>query len=79
MGNGWYCCGVLPLMFVSSGYLWNRASRWGMAGFDVVCCHRCSSRVGAARIERLDGEWLVLMWCAATDVRLEWVLVESSV
>ena len=22
-------------------------------------------------------EWLVLMWCAATDVRLEWVLVES--
>ena len=69
--------GVLPLMFVWSGCLWNRASRWGM---DVVlCCHRCSSRVGARRIERLDGEWLVLMWCAATDVRLERVLVESSV
>ena len=46
-----------------------------MAGFDVVsCCHRCLSRVGARRMERLDGEWL-----AATDVRLEWVLVESSV
>ena len=30
-------------------------------------------------IERLVGEWLVLMWCAAGDVRLEWVLVESSV
>ena len=30
-------------------------------------------------IERLDGEWLVLMCCDATDVRLEWALVESSV
>ena len=30
-------------------------------------------------IERLDGEWLGWMWCAANDVRLEWVLVESSV
>ena len=30
------------------------------------------------KIERLDEEMLVLMWCAATDVRLEWVLVESS-
>ena len=56
------------------------AGVWGMAGFDVVLCgHRCSSRVGACRIERLDGEWLVLMWCTATDVRLEWVLVQSSV
>ena len=27
-------------------------------------------------IERLDGELLVLMCCDATDVRLEWVLVE---
>ena len=39
MGNGWVGCAVLPLTFVSSGCLWNRASRWGMAGFDVVCCH----------------------------------------
>ena len=30
-------------------------------------------------IERLDGESLVLMCCHATDVRLEWALVESSV
>ena len=45
-----------------------------MAGFDVVsCCHRCLSRVGARRMERLDGEWL-----AATDVRVE-RLVKSSV
>ena len=29
------------------------------------------SREGACGIERLDGGWLVLMWCAATDVRLE--------
>ena len=29
-------------------------------------------------IERPDGEWLGRMWCAATDVRLEWALVESS-
>ena len=50
-----------------------------MAEIDVVCCHRRSSRVGACGIERLDGEWLVLMWCAATDVRLQWALVESSV
>ena len=27
------------------------------------------------RIERLDGEWLVLMCCHATDVRLESALV----
>ena len=60
MGNGW-----LPLMCVSSG-LRNRAFRWGMAGFDVVCCRSCSSRVGVCGLERLDGEWL-----AATDVRLE--------
>ena len=32
--------------------------------------------MGTCGIERLDGEWLVLVWCAATDVRLEWVLVE---
>ena len=32
-----------------------------------------------AATEILDGGGLVLMWCAATDVRLEWVLVESSV
>ena len=38
-----------------------------------------ASRVGARRIERPDGGWRVLMRCAATDVRLEWVLVESSV
>ena len=50
---------------------WNRASRWGIASFDVVSCyHRCSSRVGARRIERLDWEWL-----AATDVRLERLIV----
>ena len=30
-------------------------------------------------IERLDEERLVLMCCDATDVRLEWVLAESSV
>ena len=36
----------------SDGFTWNRASRWGMAGFD------CS---------------------AATDVRIEWALVESSI
>ena len=30
-------------------------------------------------IERLDGEWLVLMRCHATDVRLERALVESNV
>ena len=29
-------------------------------------------------IERLDGEWLVLRCCHATDVRLEWAPVESS-
>ena len=34
MGNGWVGCGVLPPTFVSSGCLWNRVSRWGMAGFD---------------------------------------------
>ena len=34
---------------------------------------------GACGIERLDGEWLGWMCCAATDVRLGWVLVESSV
>ena len=56
-----FWCGVLPLMFVSSGCLWNRASKWGMAGFDVVCCHWCASRLGARRIERLDVEWL--FWC----------------
>ena len=39
MGNGWVGCGVLPLTFVSSGRLWNRASRCGLAAFDVVCCH----------------------------------------
>ena len=44
-----------------------------MAGFDVVSRHRCSSRVGARRIERLDGEWLVLMWflkfsCCCADI-----------
>ena len=37
------------------------------------------SRVGACGIERLDGEWLVLMWSAASDVRLQWALVGSSV
>ena len=30
-------------------------------------------------IERPDGEWLGWMWRAATDIRLEWALVESSV
>ena len=30
-------------------------------------------------IERLAGEWLGWMWCAASDVRLERALVESSV
>ena len=30
-------------------------------------------------VERPDGEWLGWMRCAATDVRLEWVLAESSV
>ena len=77
MWNGWFCCGVvLPPMFVWSGCSSNRASRRGMAGFDVTvasCCHRCLSRVGARRMERLDGEWL-----AATDVRVE-RLVKSSV
>ena len=29
-------------------------------------------------IERVDGEWLVLMCCHATDVRLERALVEWS-
>ena len=28
--------------------------------------------------ERVDGEWLVLMCCHATDVRLERALVEWS-
>ena len=37
------------------------------------------SRMGGCGIERLDGEWLVLMWYAATDVRLEWALAGSSV
>ena len=41
-----------------------------MAGFDVLsCCHSCASPVGTCGIERLDGEWLVLMLCGATDVR----------
>ena len=65
-------------MCVSGGHLWNGASRWGMAGFDVVSCHCCASREGACGIEPLDGE-LVLMLCAATDVRLQWALVESSI
>ena len=39
-----------------------------MVGFDVVCCHLRASTVGACGIERLDGEWLVLMLCAATDM-----------
>ena len=39
MGNGWVGCGVLPLTLVSSGCLWNRASRCAMAGFDAACCH----------------------------------------
>ena len=30
-------------------------------------------------IERLHGEWLVLMCCHATDVRLECALVEPSI
>ena len=80
-------------MCVSSEHLWNRAFRWGMAGFDVVCCHGrasqwalvessvqtgtgfdvvcchwCASPVGTRGIQRLDGDWLVLMWCTATCV-----------
>ena len=39
MGNGWVGCGALPLTLVSSGCLWNRASRCAMAGFDAACCH----------------------------------------
>ena len=50
-----------------------------MAGFGVLCCHCCASRVCACGIERLDGEWLVLMGPAPTDGSLEWVLVESSI
>ena len=34
---------------------------------------------GAGEIERLHGEWLVLMCCDATDVRLERLPAESSV
>ena len=30
--------------------------------------------MGACGFERLDGEWLVLIWCAATNVRLQWAL-----
>ena len=65
----------MPKMCVSRGRLWNRGS------VDVVCRAATDVRleVGACGIERLDVEWLVLMWCAATDIRLEWVLVESSV
>ena len=63
----------------SDGSTWNGASRWGMASFDVLSCHRCASRVGVCGIERLHGEWLGWMWCAVSDVRLEWVLMESSV
>ena len=36
MRNGWFWCIVLPLMCVSSLCLWNRALRWGMAGFETV-------------------------------------------
>ena len=38
-----------------------------------------ASGEGACGMEFLDGDWLGWMWCAATDVSLEWVLVESSV
>ena len=50
----------------------------GNGGLDVVCCISWS-RVAACGIEHLDGEWLVLMWCVATDVRLKWALLESCV
>ena len=66
------------MTFVSRGCLWNRAFSWGMAGLEVVCCQRRSSRVGACGMERLVGEWLGRIWCPAGDVRLEWVLMESS-
>ena len=73
--NGFDVLSCHSLICVSSGRLWNRAARWGMAG--VGC--GVLPRVGASGIERLNGEWLVLMWCAATDGGLQWALVESSV
>ena len=59
----------MPLMRVSSGRLWNRASRWGVPP------------VGTCGIERLDGEWLALRWCAATCVSngCSWNRVSSPV
>ena len=54
-------------------------SRWEVAGFDVLCRHWCASRVCTCGIEHLDGEWLVLVYCAATDACLEFVLVELNV
>ena len=51
----------MPLMGVSSGRLWSRASRWGKAGSDV-------------RLEWLHVESSVCIdeeWLAATHVRLE--------
>ena len=37
MGNGWFVLfAVMPLMCFLSGCLQNRASAWGMAGFDLV-------------------------------------------
>ena len=39
----------------------------------------CVPPAGACGIERPHGEWLVLMCCDATDVRLERLPAESSV
>ena len=46
-----------------------------------MSCHATDVRLGAIarEIERLHGEWLVLMCRDATDVRLERLPAESSV
>ena len=46
-----------------------------------MSCDATDVRLGpiAREIERLHGEWLVLMCCDATDVRLEPLPAESSV
>ena len=43
-----------------------------------MCCHATDVCLEWAFVDRA-GEWLDLMWFADTDVRLEWVLVESRV
>ena len=86
MGNGRFLLEIYKLFTESSfqsgilrSFLLAARRPTMVAELAKFCCKQCAHRAGACRIESLDGQSLVRDVFRATDVRIEWELVDSRV